>query len=695
VNTERKALTLNDIGNQNELLMKRHNRRKDTISSQERDGSSTDSSLDPTLDTIIERVRSEKSLVTEMLDRNCSLIDETKKRKLKMVTLVNGKRDHERCDLENMKKLKTQQLEACETNGSPASIAETDSSSEDRCRSESTLCSKEPPPKYFFKLLRDAFKLNAKQKRLNMSEVEHNLKHQFAKLDIIYTFSQDIIQSGLYFLKSVLPTAQVCCSVDELDRQTRWEWTGTDTVNELKLSQLCEKWCNELMRNSSSQTQSIPAPIYPTTWTVRPSNEEEKKRFRLQETKRYERAHQAFTYNHHGYSSVVGPVKGCTFVKDSTIHCNSLNKARDHSLLVKDRPPFVTLLSIVRDSVARLPNGEGTKAEIAVLLKDSQFLLANITDQQLSSILARNMDRLHCERDPCVKFDSSRRLWIYLHRNRSELDFERMHRMQLEANKMKRTLTRIQKKPTVTNTLPKKSSSDVSSSLPQIVAPSFTTISTAKSNLESPVLENTTNGNIQFTASSSIKDEPEVGQDSPTGTLVPISLNSDPSLSTIQAVKLKKSSRPKRKLVDHLNSLSLKSEQLKTVEVENKEISAGSNQSKLVKLKPIKKDKKLIVESTNGTVSSQESSKPSSINSNNSSAPNVFHVNGNSGTKTAVIITKPMMKGVNGTAIKLPKQIQIHTQPSNNNSSVTHRISIPTSMLFNANGGPVVLGKAI
>lgn len=34
------------------------------------------------------------------------------------------------------------------------------------------------------------------------------------------------------------------------------------------------------------------------------------------------------------------------------------------------------------------------------------------------------MDRLHYEKDPCIRFDSERKVWIYLHRDRSEDDFD-------------------------------------------------------------------------------------------------------------------------------------------------------------------------------------------------------------------------------------------------------------------------------
>ena len=33
------------------------------------------------------------------------------------------------------------------------------------------------------------------------------------------------------------------------------------------------------------------------------------------------------------------------------------------------------------------------------------------------------LDRLHYEKDPCVRYDGSRKVWIYLHRGRNEEDF--------------------------------------------------------------------------------------------------------------------------------------------------------------------------------------------------------------------------------------------------------------------------------
>ena len=42
----------------------------------------------------------------------------------------------------------------------------------------------------------------------------------------------------------------------------------------------------------------------------------------------------------HGYESVVGPVKG-VYANDS-----QATKARDHALLVRDRPAYVTILTL-------------------------------------------------------------------------------------------------------------------------------------------------------------------------------------------------------------------------------------------------------------------------------------------------------------------------------------------------------------
>ena len=44
------------------------------------------------------------------------------------------------------------------------------------------------------------------------------------------------------------------------------------------------------------------------------------------------------------------------------------------------------VLLTVRDAAARLPNGEGTRAEICELLKDSQYLASDVTNAQVWNI---------------------------------------------------------------------------------------------------------------------------------------------------------------------------------------------------------------------------------------------------------------------------------------------------------------------
>ena len=53
---------------------------------------------------------------------------------------------------------------------------------------------------------------------------------------------------------------------------------------------------------------------------------------------------------------------------------------------------------------------------------------------------------MHYEKDPCVKYDVNRKVWIYLHRNRTEEEFERLHEVQVAAAKAKRILNKTQRK---------------------------------------------------------------------------------------------------------------------------------------------------------------------------------------------------------------------------------------------------------
>lgn len=80
----------------------------------------------------------------------------------------------------------------------------------------------------------------------------------------------------------------------------------------------------------------------------------------------------------------------------------------------------MTLLCLARDAASRLPDGVGTRADILELIKHSQWLkIDKIDGIQLNNIVSGALDRLHYEPDPCVKYDSDRKLWIYLHKDRT------------------------------------------------------------------------------------------------------------------------------------------------------------------------------------------------------------------------------------------------------------------------------------
>ncbi|KAJ8298010.1 hypothetical protein KUTeg_024541 [Tegillarca granosa] len=216
--------------------------------------------------------------------------------------------------------------------------------------------------------------------------------------------------------------------VDYKERAQQWRWIGAGRDSDDKLNNLCKQWlANKKDKTSDSGDLgqgSPPPPRARTSFVVRATTEEEKLMFREQEKRRFENPHKGFTYKMHGYESVVGPVKG-VYTKE-----NAMTKAREHAIEVKltqllRNHSDIRYKCIMRDAAARLPNGEGTRGDICELLKDSQFLAP---------------DRLHSEKDPCVKYDVNRKLWIYLHRSRTEEEFERIHQAHGAAQRAKKSL---------------------------------------------------------------------------------------------------------------------------------------------------------------------------------------------------------------------------------------------------------------
>ncbi|XP_012864907.1 PREDICTED: nuclear factor related to kappa-B-binding protein [Dipodomys ordii] len=66
---------------------------------------------------------------------------------------------------------------------------------------------------------------------------------------------------------------------------------------------------------------------------------------------------------------------------------------------------------------------------------------------RVNTVVSGALDRLHYEKDPCVKYDIGRKLWIYLHRDRSEEEFERIHQAQAAAAKARKALQQKPKPP--------------------------------------------------------------------------------------------------------------------------------------------------------------------------------------------------------------------------------------------------------
>ncbi|KAJ8720244.1 hypothetical protein PYW07_012287 [Mythimna separata] len=192
-----------------------------------------------------------------------------------------------------------------------------------------------------------------------------------------------------------------------LPESQMYQWIGAGRDCDAILGRLCERW---LRAASPPPPQSEPPPPrYPTTWSVRPATDPELEEFRSQERRRFSMAAKPFTYVQHGYRSVVGPC--------------ARGSGGGGSVLLSSRPRHASLPALVRDALARLPNGEGTRHHVLTLLRMSQWV-APCNDQTLLSAVSSVLDRLlSAKRDPVVKYDQRTAVWTYLHRHRSEEDW--------------------------------------------------------------------------------------------------------------------------------------------------------------------------------------------------------------------------------------------------------------------------------
>lgn len=96
---------------------------------------------------------------------------------------------------------------------------------------------------------------------------------------------------------------------------------------------------------------------------------------------------------------------------------------RGNELLRADRPKGVTICSVVKDAMARLPDGEGTVGDVCVLVRDTQYLKSRIDGDILLSVATNALDTLQWEEDPSVVYDKAEGVWRYLYRMRSVDDF--------------------------------------------------------------------------------------------------------------------------------------------------------------------------------------------------------------------------------------------------------------------------------
>jgi nuclear factor related to kappa-B-binding protein len=111
--------------------------------------------------------------------------------------------------------------------------------------------------------------------------------------------------------------------------------------------------------------------------TLPPGSAEQLSTFRRQEEERFASPDMPFTYTlRDGSSSSVAPIgkKGGS------------GKAREHFLLRPERPAAATLLVLVRDAAARMPGGEGSRADVCELLKESSFVIEGVNDAQISQV---------------------------------------------------------------------------------------------------------------------------------------------------------------------------------------------------------------------------------------------------------------------------------------------------------------------
>ena len=276
----------------------------------------------------------------------------------------------------------------------------------------------------------------------------------------------DELSSSIAFLLGAFPNEYVpgsfspfvkCDADNEL-----YEWIGTGRDSDVNLMALTQWWSErkslagrfilpgtkehreEMMRNQESDTNlstrhadDVPLADYegriydsishPNVNEVEPESKLDKGTFHSQERQRMENPGHAFTYHYPAVKEgpvSVGPVR-------TNLNINQRNnKVKPHPLLLSNRPPWVTMIVLVQDALARMPNGEGSKSDICKYVTHSRYCnLEGVADNPtaLTTVVSGALDRLQGETDPCCKYYTDRKIWRYLHKGRSEEEFMRRH----------------------------------------------------------------------------------------------------------------------------------------------------------------------------------------------------------------------------------------------------------------------------
>lgn len=154
------------------------------------------------------------------------------------------------------------------------------------------------------------------------------------------------------------------------------------------------------------------------TLTLEPASSAAIVEFRAQEANRFLNPDQPFTY------TCSHPLPGQSTKYVAMPNPKTHAPGRKGALLSADRPDVVSSASLMRDALARLPGGVGTRLDIASLVLHSQYLASDVTDvSQVSQPVASAFDRMQLEYDPSVRYDADLRVYIYNHRQRTEADF--------------------------------------------------------------------------------------------------------------------------------------------------------------------------------------------------------------------------------------------------------------------------------